>query len=132
VQACLMAFNTFYTYIGTRDLVQEHISYKVWPLVKGWEMLKETAASSNEGGLVYLRYTYRFRNQFDEPNDDWLEVVEATSDEMLGGYTKAEDEAMTTAFGAHGKRRLNIVFDVIGFFILITAFLPENKGRKGK
>jgi hypothetical protein len=33
VQACLMAFNTMCTYIGTRDLVQEHIAYKVWSLV---------------------------------------------------------------------------------------------------
>jgi hypothetical protein len=33
VQACLMAFNTVCTYIGTRDLVQEHISYKVWLLL---------------------------------------------------------------------------------------------------
>jgi hypothetical protein len=32
VQACLMAFNTVCTYIGTRDLVQEHIAYKVWPV----------------------------------------------------------------------------------------------------
>jgi hypothetical protein len=46
----------------------------------------------------------------------------------LGAYSKAEDEAITTAFGAHDKRRLNRVFDVIGFFILITAFLLENKG----
>jgi hypothetical protein len=83
VQACLMAFNTMCTYIGTRDLVQEHISYKVWPLVNDWEMLKETTAGSSEGGLVYLRYTYRHRNQFDEPNDDWLDAVDATSDELL-------------------------------------------------
>jgi hypothetical protein len=54
VQACLMAFNTVCTYIGTRDLVQEHIAYKVWPLVNDWEMPKETTAGSNEGGLVYL------------------------------------------------------------------------------
>jgi hypothetical protein len=33
VQACFMGFNTVCTYIGTRDLVQEHIAYKVWPLV---------------------------------------------------------------------------------------------------
>jgi hypothetical protein len=44
VQACLMAFNTVCTYIGTRDLVQEHIAYKVWSLVNDWEMPKETAA----------------------------------------------------------------------------------------
>jgi hypothetical protein len=104
----------------------------VWPLINEWEMLKETDAGSSEGGLVYLRHTYRYRSQFDEPNDDWLEAIEATSDELLGAYTKVEDEAMTTAFSARGKRRLNRVFDVIGFFILITAFLPTNKGQKEK
>jgi hypothetical protein len=28
VQACLMAFNTVCTYIGTRNLLQEHIAFK--------------------------------------------------------------------------------------------------------
>jgi hypothetical protein len=70
VQACLMAFNTVCTYIGTRDLVQEHIALKVWPLVNEWEMSKETAAGSSQGGLVYLRYIFWYRSQFDEPNDD--------------------------------------------------------------
>jgi hypothetical protein len=70
VQACQIAFNTICTYIGTRDLVQEHIDYKVWPLASEWEMPKEAAAGSSQSGLVYLKYTFRFRNQFDEPNDD--------------------------------------------------------------
>jgi hypothetical protein len=74
VQACQAAFNTVCIYIGTRDLVQEHIAYKVWPLANEWEMSKETAAGSSQGGLVYLKYTFRFRNQFDEPNDDWLDA----------------------------------------------------------
>jgi hypothetical protein len=54
-QACLVAFNTMCSYIGTRDLVQEHIAFKVWPLVNEWEMPKETTDSSSEGGLVYLK-----------------------------------------------------------------------------
>jgi hypothetical protein len=58
VQACQAAFNTMCTYIGTRDLVQEHIAYKVWPLASGWEMPKEDAAGSSQGGLVYLKYTF--------------------------------------------------------------------------
>jgi hypothetical protein len=132
VQACLMAFNMVCTYIGTRDLVQEHIAYKVWPLVNDWEMQKETVAGSIEGGLVYLRYTYCYRIQFDKSHDNWLEVVEATSDELLGAYSKAEDKTMITAFGARGKRSLNRVFDVIGFFILIIDFLTEIKGQKEK
>jgi hypothetical protein len=78
-------------------------------------MSKEVAAGSSQGGLVYLKYTFWFRNQFDEPNDDWLNAIEDTSDEMLGGYSKAEDEAMMIAFGARGKKILSRVFDVIGF-----------------
>jgi hypothetical protein len=49
-------------HICARDLVQEHISYNVWPLVNDWEMPKETAAGSSKGGLVYLRYTYHYRS----------------------------------------------------------------------
>jgi hypothetical protein len=32
-QACLVAFNTMCSYIGTRYLVQDHIAFKVWPLL---------------------------------------------------------------------------------------------------
>jgi hypothetical protein len=132
VQACSMAFSTMCTYIGTRDLVQEHIAYEVWPLVNDWEMSKETVVGSSEGGLVYLRYTYHFRSEFDEPNDDWLEAMEATSDELLGAYTKAEDEAMTIAFGARGKKSLNKVFDVFGFIYPEYCFPARKQGGKRK
>jgi hypothetical protein len=128
VQACLMAFNTICTYIGTRDLVQEHIAFKVWPLANEWEILKEATTGSSQGGLVYLKYTFRYRSQFDEPNDDWLDAIEATSDELLGAYSRTEDEAMTVAFGAQGKRRLNKVFDVIGFVYPDYCFLVRRQG----
>jgi hypothetical protein len=96
-------------------LVQEHIAYRVWSLVNEWEMPKEAATGSSQGGLVYLRYTFRYRDHFDEPNDEWLSSIEATSDELLGAYTRAEDDAMTLAFEGRGKKRLNRIFDVIGF-----------------
>jgi hypothetical protein len=43
------------------------------------------------------------------------ESIKATSDELLGAYSKAEDNALSAAFGGRGKKRLNRVFDVIGF-----------------
>jgi hypothetical protein len=132
VQACQVTFNTVCTYIGTRDLVQEHIAYKVWPLASKWEMPKEAVPGSSQGVLVYLKYTFWFRNQFDEPNDDWLDVVEATSDEILGAYSKAKDEAMTTAFSARGMERLNMVFDVIGFVYPDYCYPTRKQGRKRK
>jgi hypothetical protein len=45
----------------------------------------------------------------------------------LGVYTKAEDEAMNTTFGARGKRRLNRVFDVIGFVYPDYRFSAQKK-----
>jgi hypothetical protein len=129
-QACLVAFNTVCNYIGTRDLFQEHIAFKVWPLVNEWEMLKETTDSSSEGGLVYLKYTYRYRSQFGEPNDKWLEAIEATTDDLLEAYTKAKDKAMNTAFGARRKKRPNRVFDVIGFAYPDYCFLARKQGAK--
>jgi hypothetical protein len=107
IEACQRSFNTVCTFIGTRDLVQEYIAYRVWPLVNEWEMLKEATIGSSQGGLVYLKYTFRYRGEFDEPNDEWLSSIEATSDEFLGAYTRAEDDALTSAFGGRGKKRLN-------------------------
>jgi hypothetical protein len=95
-------------------------------------MLKEAATGSSQGGLVYLKYTFRFRNQFDEPNDDWLDAIEARSDEILGAYSKAEDEAMMVAFGAPGKKRLNRVFDVIGFVYPDYCYPVQKQGWKRK
>jgi hypothetical protein len=51
-EACQKAFNNVCAFIGIRYLVQEHIAYRVWPLVDNWEMPKETAAGSGQGGLV--------------------------------------------------------------------------------
>jgi hypothetical protein len=50
----------------------------------------------------------------------------------LGDYSKAEDEAMTTSFGVRGKRRLNRVFDVIGFFYPDYYFPARKQGLKKK
>jgi hypothetical protein len=88
-EGCRRAFGTVCSFIGTRDLIQEHIAFRVWPLVEKWEMPKETVTKTGEGELVRLKYTFRYGDKFDEPNDDWLKCIEATSDELLGPYSKA-------------------------------------------
>jgi hypothetical protein len=65
-------------------------------------------------------------------NDDWLDAIEATSDELLGAYSREEDKAMTTSFDTRGKKRLNIVFDVIGFVYLDYCYPAQKQGRKRK
>jgi hypothetical protein len=95
-------------------------------------MPKETNADSGEGGLVRLKYTFRFREKFDEPNDDWLMCIEATSDELLGAYSKVEDNALSAAFGGWGKKRLNMVFDAIGFVYPDYRYLLRRQEKKRK
>jgi hypothetical protein len=60
-QACLAAFNAVCGYMSSRDLVQEHIAFKVWPLATEWEMPKDTGAgmsqSAGRSSLIYLKYT---------------------------------------------------------------------------
>jgi hypothetical protein len=34
VEECQKAFGVVFSFIGTRDLVQEHIAFRVWPLVE--------------------------------------------------------------------------------------------------
>jgi hypothetical protein len=69
-EACQKAFSNVCAFIGTRDIIQEHIAYRVCLLVDSLEMPKDTAAGSTEGGLVRLKFTFRFRDRFDEPNDE--------------------------------------------------------------
>jgi hypothetical protein len=130
VEGCRRAFGTVCSFIGTRDLVQEHVAYRIWPLIDNWEMPKETITNPSEGGLVRLKYTFRFGDQIIEPDDDWLKCVENTSDELLGAYSKSEDNALYAAFGSQKKKRLNRVFDAIGFMYTDYRYPPRGQKRK--
>jgi hypothetical protein len=132
VEACQKAFDTVYFFIGIRDLIQEHKAFRVCPLVESWEMPKETITESSEGELVRPKYTFRYGDKFDDPNDDWLKCIEATSDELLGSYSKAEDNALSTAFESRGKKRLNRVFDTIGFVYPDYRYPLRGQGKKRK
>jgi hypothetical protein len=47
VKPCQKAFSNVCAFIGTRDIIQEHIAFKVWPLVESWDMSKETTIESS-------------------------------------------------------------------------------------
>jgi hypothetical protein len=128
---CQRAFCVVCSFIGTRDLIQEHIAFRVWPLADNWEMPKETIKDTNEGGLVRLKYTFKYGDKFIEPDDDWLKSIETVSDELLGVYSKAEDTALSAAFGGRKKKRLNRVFDTIGFVYPDYRYPARGQKRKG-
>jgi hypothetical protein len=99
VEECQRAFGVVCSFIGTRDLVQDHIAFRVWPLVEKWEMTKETITKPDKGGLIRMKFTFRYEGKFVVPDYDWLKCIEATSDELLGPYSKAKDTALSAAFG---------------------------------
>jgi hypothetical protein len=64
---------------------------------------------------VRLPYRIKFHNTFSGPCAKWLEMIEIMCNEILGNYTKTEDQMMTAAFGTRKKQRLNRVMDALGF-----------------
>jgi hypothetical protein len=129
-EECQRAFGAVCSFIRTRDLMQEHIAFRVWPLAEKWKMPKETVREPDEGGLVRLKYTFKYGDKFVEPDDDWLKSIETISDELLGSYSKAEDTALSAAFGGRKKKRLNQVFDAIGF--VYPDYHYPTRGQKRK
>jgi hypothetical protein len=50
---------------------------------------------------------------------------------VLGPYSKAEDTALSAAFGGRKKKRLNRVFDAIGFVYPDYCYPIRGQKRKG-
>jgi hypothetical protein len=113
-QIALAEFRVIGEHIGTRDLVQEFLAFKVFPIMKEWAMPK-LEGKKKEGELIWLPYHYKFKRHFKVPCQEWLDTIEVMCNEILGNYSKKEDQLMTAAFGTRSKRRLNRVMDALGF-----------------
>jgi hypothetical protein len=101
-QVAEVEFRVVAAEISTRDLVQEYLANKTFPTSSGWGMPKK-----KEGGkkheLVRLPYCFKFEKQFKKPCNEWLEMIETMCNEILGNYTKKEDQLMTATFGTRPK-----------------------------
>jgi hypothetical protein len=107
-------FRVVAEHIGTRDLVQEYLANRVFPTLKDWSMPK-LKGEKKKNELFRLPYHFKFKKDFKEPCQEWLDTIEVMCNEILGNYTKKEDQLMTAAFGTRPKRRLNRVMDALKF-----------------
>jgi hypothetical protein len=122
-------FRVVSEHIGTRDLVQEYLANRVFPTLREWGMSKlEEKKKKNE--LVRLPYHFKFKKHFKEPCQEWLDTIEVMCNEILGNYTRKEDQLMTAAFSTRPKQRLNRVMDALNFEY--TDYEQLNKGAKGQ
>jgi hypothetical protein len=55
--------------------------------------------------LARLAYRFKFEKQVKEPCQEWLEMIETMCNEILGNFTKKEEQLMIVAFWypAHTK-----------------------------
>jgi hypothetical protein len=68
-----------------------------------------------KGELVRLPYYYKFKKNFKKPYQEWLDTIKIMCNDILGNYSRKEDQLMTAAFGTRQKRRLNRVLDALNF-----------------
>ena len=94
---------------SARILGEHNISY-----IK-WLGNAEEEGSGEKQELVRLAYRFKFEKQFKKPCKEWLDMIETMCNEILGIYTKKEDQLMTATFGTRLKRRLNRVMDALKF-----------------
>jgi hypothetical protein len=113
-QIAVGEFRVVSEHIGTRDLVQEYLAYRVFPTSKEWDIPK-LKGEKKKKELVRLPYHFKFKKYFKEPCQEWLDTVEVMCNKILGNYSKNEDQLMTAAFGTRPKRRLNRVLDALNF-----------------
>jgi hypothetical protein len=127
-QQTMEEFRVVTEQISTRDLVQEYLANGVFPTLSEWNMPK-LKGEKKKNELIRLPYHFKFKKQFKEPCQEWLEMIEAMCNEILGNYTKKEDQLMTAAFGTRPKQRLNRVMDALNFEYLDYERL--SKGAEG-
>jgi hypothetical protein len=82
--------------------VQEYLANRTFPTSGGWGMPKKKE-EGNKYELVRLPYRFKFQKSFSKPWTEWLELIETMCNEILGNYTKKEDQLMTAAFGTRKK-----------------------------
>jgi hypothetical protein len=107
-------FRVVSEHIETRDLVQEYLANRVFPTLKEWSMSK-LKGKKKKNELVRLPYHLKFKKHFKEPCQEWLDTIEVMCNEILGNYTKKEDQLMTATFSTRPKRRLNREMDALKF-----------------
>jgi hypothetical protein len=113
-QVAEVEFRVVAAEVSTRDLVQEYLTNRIFPTCSGWGMSKKKDVGKKHE-LVRLPYRFKFEKEFKKPCQEWLEMIETMCNEILGNYTKKEDQLITAAFGTWPKRRLNRVMDALNF-----------------
>jgi hypothetical protein len=108
-QIALGEFRVVAEHIGTRDLVQEFLAFRIFPTFKEWDMPK-LKGEKKKKELVRLPCYYKFKKHFKEPCQEWLDTIEVMCNEILGNYSKNFEypDYERVDRGAKGQKRKRV------------------------
>jgi hypothetical protein len=121
------AFHLASTIIGGRDIIEEFVAARIWPISYGWAPTEIMHFNVNWAAqqVPFPKFGIKLRD--DQSADDFIFEIERRVTLMIGEYTMNEYKAYK-ALVKH-KRRINCVFsEVCGD----KSFPSRHPGRKQK
>jgi hypothetical protein len=80
VDECFNAFSTVIKKIGSRDLVQEALSYNIYSTYNRWKFPKEVKCNDKE--LITLAFDFKEQSTYKAFSTGWLKFIEERCNEM--------------------------------------------------
>jgi hypothetical protein len=74
-QIALAEFQVIADHIGTRDLVQDFLAFRVFPTLKKRDMPK-LKGEKKKGEFIRSPYHYKFKKHFKVPCQEWMDTIE--------------------------------------------------------
>lgn len=98
---CYRAFNTITKRIRSRYLIQEALSYNIYPTRTGWKLPKDV--KSKDGQLVRLTVDFNDQSSYKAPSVGWLRLIVEKCNEICRNYLTREHKDMSSIFRSQGS-----------------------------
>jgi hypothetical protein len=111
IRSCENAFHLASTILGGRDIIEEFVAARVWPISSGWSPTKLLYFNVNWADQKVPFPTFGIKLREDQSAKAFMEEVEKRVNVMVGEYTMNEYKAYK-ALVKH-KKRINRVFSEV-------------------
>jgi hypothetical protein len=111
IRSCENAFHLASTILGGRDIIEEFIAARVWPISSGWSPTELLYFNVNWADQKVPFPKFRIKLCEDQSTEAFMDEVEKRVNVMVGEYTMNEYKAYK-ALVKH-KKRINRVFSEV-------------------
>jgi hypothetical protein len=111
IRSCESAFHLASTILGVRDIIEEFVAARVWPISSGWSPTELVYFNVNWATQKVPLPKFGIKLREDQSADAFMKEVEKRVNVMVGEYTMNEYKAYK-ALVKH-KKRINRVFSEV-------------------